>query len=108
MAILKVLTYGDPLLRMKAEKVHKVSVKVQKLVDDLFDTMYAYNGVGLAANQVGELKRIFVLDCATDENPLPKMVFINPVIVKKHGAIISKEGCLSFPDVYTDVKRYET
>jgi peptide deformylase len=108
MAILKVLTYGDPLLRQKAEKVHKVSAKIQKLVSDLFDTMYAYNGVGLAATQVGVMKRIFVLDCSTDEEPMPQMTFINPVIVKRDGAIISKEGCLSFPDVYTEVKRYNT
>jgi peptide deformylase len=108
MAVMKVLNYGDPVLRQPAEKVHKVSAKIQKLVADMFDTMYAYNGVGLAAPQVGELKRIFVLDCSTDENPMPQMVFINPVIVKKEGAIISREGCLSFPGVYTDVKRYET
>jgi len=108
MAILKVLNYGDPVLRKEAEKVLKVSAKIQKLVADMFDTMYAYNGVGLAAPQVGELKRIFVLDCSTDENPMPQMVFINPVIVKKESAIISREGCLSFPGVYTDVKRYES
>lgn len=108
MAILKVVEYGNDVLRTPAEKVHKVSAKIQKLVGDMFDTMYAYNGVGLAAPQVGELKQIFVLDCSTDENPMPKMVFINPVIVKKAGAIISREGCLSFPEVYTEVKRYET
>jgi peptide deformylase len=108
MAIRKILTYGDPLLREKAEKVHKVSAKIQKLIDDLFDTMYANNGVGLAANQIGELKQIFVLDCAMEDEPPQRRVFINPVIVKRTGAIISKEGCLSFPDVYTDVKRYET
>lgn len=106
MAVLKVVNYGEPVLRQNAEKVLKVSSKIRKLVSDMFDTMYAYNGVGLAAPQVGELKRIFVLDCSTDENPMPQMVFINPVIIKKEGAIISREGCLSFPDVYTDVKRY--
>ncbi len=108
MATLKVLNYGDPVLRKDAEKVLKVSAKIQKLVSDMFDTMYAYNGVGLAAPQVGELKRIFVLDCSTDEEPMPRMVFINPVIIKKESAIISREGCLSFPGVYTDVKRYES
>lgn len=106
MAVLKVLNYGDPVLRQPTEKVAKVSAKIQKLVSDMFDTMYAQNGCGLAASQVGELKRIFVLDCATDEHPLPKMVFINPVIIKKAGAFISREGCLSFPGVYIDVKRY--
>lgn len=108
MAVLKVVNYGEPVLRQNAEKVLKVSSKIQKLVADMFDTMYAYNGVGLAAPQVGELKRIFVLDCSTDDHPMPQMVFINPAIVKKEGAIISREGCLSFPGVYTDVKRYES
>jgi len=108
MAVLKVLTYGDPLLRKEAEKVHKVSAKIQKLISDMFDTMYAQEGVGLAAPQVGVLKRIFVLDCSTPEAPLPQMVMINPTIVKKSGAICSKEGCLSFPGVYTEVKRYDT
>ncbi|MFN8615372.1 MAG: peptide deformylase [Vampirovibrionales bacterium] len=108
MAILKVLHYGDPLLRQPTEKVHKLSAKIQKLVADMFDTMYAQNGVGLAAPQVGVLKKIFVLDCSTEDQPLPKMVMINPIIVKKSGAIVSREGCLSFPEVFTDVKRYDT
>lgn len=108
MAVLKVLKYGDPLLRKEAEKVHKVSAKVKKLVSDMFDTMYAQNGVGLAAPQVGVLKRIFVLDCTMPDEPQPQMVFINPTIVQKSGAISSKEGCLSFPGVYTEVKRYDT
>lgn len=108
MSVLKVRNYGDPVLREPCEKVLKVSSKIQRFVNDLFDTMYAYNGVGLAAPQVGELKRIFVLDCSTDDNPMPQMVFINPVIVKKEAAIISREGCLSFPGVYTDVKRYDS
>lgn len=108
MAVLKIINYGDPVLRQETEKVTKISAKIQKLIADMFDTMYAHDGVGLAAPQVGELKKIFVLDCSTDENPMPQMVFINPVIVKKQAAIISREGCLSFPGVYTDVRRYET
>jgi peptide deformylase len=108
MAVLKIVTYGDPVLREPAEKILKVSAKIQKLISDMFDTMYANNGVGLAAPQVGVSKRLFVLDCSTDEKQLLQMVFINPVIVRKQGAIVSKEGCLSFPDVYTEVKRYET
>ncbi|MEB3287552.1 MAG: peptide deformylase [Vampirovibrionales bacterium] len=108
MAILKVVEYGEDVLRKPAEKVSKVSAKIQKLVEDMFDTMYAYNGCGLAAPQVGVSKRIFVLDCSTDENPMPQMVFINPVISKKTGAVVSREGCLSFPGVYTDVKRYKS
>lgn len=107
MAVLKVLEYGDPVLRKPTEKVHKISAKVKKLVSDMFDTMYQQQGVGLAAPQVGVSKRLFVLDCTTDEKQLPQMVMINPIIVKKWGAIESKEGCLSFPGVYTMVKRYE-
>lgn len=107
MAILKVLEYGDPVLRRPTEKVTKISAKIQKLVSDMFDTMYAQQGVGLAAPQVGVSKRLFVLDCSTDEQQMPQMVMINPTIAKKWGAIESKEGCLSFPGVYTIVKRYE-
>ena len=106
MSILKVVKYGDPVLRKPTEEVHKVSAKIQKLVDDMFDTMYAENGVGLAAPQVAVSKRIFVLDCSSKENPLPAMVFINPTIIKKSGAYLSHEGCLSFPGLWTEVKRY--
>ncbi|MFM7468494.1 MAG: peptide deformylase [Vampirovibrionales bacterium] len=106
MAILKVLKYGDPRLRMPAKRVEKVSAKIQRLIKDLFDTMYALNGCGLAATQVGEPYQVFVLDCNTEEDPQPQMVFINPKIVKKEGACLSKEGCLSFPEVFTEVARY--
>ncbi|MBK8189523.1 MAG: peptide deformylase [Vampirovibrionales bacterium] len=106
MAILKIVEYGDPRLRQPTERVQKISAKIKRLVADMFDTMYANNGVGLAAPQVGELKKLFVLDCSTDDAPLPQMVMINPVLARRSGAIYSKEGCLSFPGVYTDVKRY--
>ncbi len=106
MSVLKIVKYGDPVLREPTKEIPKVSAKIQKLVHDMFDTMYANNGVGLAAPQVGESKRIFVLDCSTEEEPMPKMVFINPVLIKKEGAMVSWEGCLSFPNVFIDVKRY--
>lgn len=107
MAILKIVEYGNDVLRRPTEKVTKISAKIKALIHDMFDTMYAADGVGLAAPQVGVLKKIFVLDCSTEEKPMPQMVFINPTIVKRSGAICSKEGCLSFPGVYTEVKRYE-
>jgi len=108
MSILKVVTYGNEILRTPAKEVHKISAKIQKLIDDMFDTMYAYNGVGLAAPQVGENYRIFVVDDAGEkEFPRPR-VFINPKIVKKCGAVNSFEGCLSFPDVYINVRRCES
>lgn len=106
MSIKKVLRYGEKSLREPSKEVHKVSQKIKVLVDDLLDTMYAQNGVGLAAPQVGENYRIFVIDVSTGDEPLKPMVFINPKIIKKSGACISHEGCLSFPEAFTDVKRY--
>jgi peptide deformylase len=107
MAIRKVLRYGEPSLRQPSKEVHKVSKKITDLVRDLLDTMYAQNGVGLAAPQIGENVRVFVIDVATGNEPLNPLVFINPKIIKKSGAIKSNEGCLSFPEAYTDVKRYK-
>jgi len=107
MAIRKVLHYGEPSLREVSKEVHKVSKKITDLIRDLFDTMYAQNGVGLAAPQIGENVRVFVIDVATGNEPLSPMVFINPKIIKKSGAVKSNEGCLSFPEAYTDVKRYK-
>ena len=106
MSIRKVVKYGDPVLRETAKEVHKVSQKIKTLVDDMLDTMYAQNGVGLAAPQVGESYRIFVIDVSTNDEPLNPMVFINPKIIKKSGAVISNEGCLSFPEAFTEVRRY--
>ncbi len=106
MSIRKVVRYGEPSLREPSKEVHKVSQKVKNLVADLLDTMYAQNGVGLAAPQVGENYRIFVIDVSTNNEPLNPIVFINPKIIKKSGACISHEGCLSFPEAFTDVKRY--
>ncbi|MBR1907624.1 peptide deformylase [bacterium] len=106
MAVRKVLRYGDPILRTPSKDVHKVSKKIQELVTDLLETMYAQNGVGLAAPQIGENYRVFVIDVSTGDEPLNPIVFINPKIIKKSGAVRSHEGCLSFPEAYTDVKRY--
>jgi len=106
MSIRKVVKYGEPSLREPSKEVHKVSQKIKTLVEDMLDTMYAQNGVGLAAPQVGENYRIFVIDVSTNNEPLNPIVFINPKIIKKSGAVISHEGCLSFPEAFTDVKRY--
>ena len=107
MAIRKIVKYGEATLRQPSKEVHKVSQKIKNLVQDMLDTMYSQNGVGLAAPQIGENVRIFVIDVSTGEEPLNPIVFINPKIIKKSGACISHEGCLSFPEAYTDVKRYE-
>ena len=106
MSVKKVVKYGTPSLRQPSKEVHKVSQKIKVLVEDLLDTMYAQNGVGLAAPQIGENYRVFVIDASTGNEPLNPMVFINPKIIKKSGAVISHEGCLSFPQAYTEVWRY--
>jgi peptide deformylase len=106
MAIKKILKYGTPSLRQPSKEVHKVSKKVQEIIRDLLDTLYSQNGVGLAAPQIGENYRIFVIDTSSGDEPLNPLVFINPKIIKKSGAFVSNEGCLSFPEVYTNVRRY--
>ena len=106
MAIKKVVRYGEKTLREPSKEVHKVSQKIKNLVQDMLDTMYSQNGVGLAAPQIGENLRIFVIDVSTGNEPLNPMVFINPKIIKKSGACLSNEGCLSFPEAYTEVRRY--
>ncbi len=107
MAIKKIISYGDETLRKKSKEVSKISKKIQTLVHDLLDTMYAKNGVGLAAPQIGENLRVFVIDVSTNNEPLNPIVFINPKIIKKSGAVNSYEGCLSFPEAYTNVRRYK-
>lgn len=107
MSIKKIVKYGTPSLREKSKEVHKISKKVQILVEDLYDTLYALNGVGLAAPQIGENLRVFVIDVGTDPKTMNPITFINPKILKKEGAVNSYEGCLSFPDAYTNVRRYK-
>lgn len=106
MAVKRVLQYGEKSLREPSKEVHKVSKKIQELVQDLLETMYAKNGVGLAAPQIGVNLRVFVVDVSKNDEPLNPMVFINPKIIKKTGATVAQEGCISFPEAYTDVKRY--
>ena len=107
MSVKRVLQYGEKSLREPSKEVHKVSKKIQDLVQDLLDTMYAKNGVGMAAPQIGVNYRVFVVDVSKNDEPLNPLVFINPKIIKKSGAIIAQEGCISFPEAYTDVKRYK-
>jgi len=107
MSVRKIVKYGSDVLRQKSKEITKISKKIQVLAEDLLDTMYANNGVGLAGPQVGELLRIFVIDVSDPKGPCNPMVFINPKIIKKDGAIACNEGCLSFPDVYTYVRRYK-
>jgi len=109
MALLKVKLYGSHVLRQTAEEVQAIDDRVRQLVDNMFDTMYAEDGVGLAAPQVGISKRIFIIDVSeVDGEPKSPMVFINPKIIwKSDRTSIAEEGCLSIPGIREDVKRSE-
>lgn len=101
MALRQVRVDGDDILRKKCKEVKEVTERTRILIDDMFETMYETNGVGLAAPQVGILKRIVVID-VDYENPL---VLINPVIVEKSGEQTGDEGCLSIPGKVATVTR---
>ena len=105
MAILPVVQYPDPVLTTKTQPVKKITDGDRRLVRDMIETMYAENGVGLAANQVGILKQIFV--ASADQIRGKELVFFNPVLIKKEGSIKEFEGCLSVPEFYEPVKRFK-
>jgi peptide deformylase len=105
MAVRKIRIYGDPVLRKMAEPVEAIDDEIRELAADMLETMYANNGVGLAANQVGVLRRIIVVDTQSEEDDPGPKVFINPVIRNPKGAEVMEEGCLSIPDIRADVKR---
>ena len=106
MSIRKIVKYGDPILRQKSKEISKVSKKIKTLAEDMIDTMYANHGVGLAAVQVGELLRMFVIDVSDPNERYNPIVLINPKLIKKDTPVACSEGCLSFPEVFTDVRRY--
>jgi peptide deformylase len=103
MSILNVLEFPDPRLRTKARPVSVFDDALRQLVADMFETMYAASGVGLAATQVDRQQRLFVMDVS--ENRDQPQVLINPRILEKRGNQNEQEGCLSFPGVYANVKR---
>jgi peptide deformylase len=105
MAIRTILHYPDPRLRVKAEPVREVTPEIVRLLDDMAETMYAAPGVGLAANQIGENRRIFIVDIASEDEPSNLIEFINPEIVARQGDQTWAEGCLSFPGVTEEIKR---
>ena len=106
-----VLIWPDPRLKTKSKLVSAVDAAVRKLVDDLIETMYAQDGVGLAAPQIGAAQRIVVIDRRPQvdpDKPQQPIVLINPVLRGGKGEAIWNEGCLSVPGEFEDVKRYET
>jgi len=103
--ILDIVKYGDPVLVRRAEEFTEFDKNIQKLIDDMFETMYAATGAGLAAPQIGLSKRIFVMDCSGGKNKKQKIALINPVIEIEEGEQTGDEGCLSFPGIYFSVTR---
>ena len=106
MAKLDIITLPDPKLRLASAPLERVDDEVRKLADDMLDTMYAAPGIGLAAVQVGILKRLIVLDTAKEDAPPQPLVMVNPEIKHLGDATrVYEEGCLSIPDVRVDIER---
>jgi peptide deformylase len=103
--IYPIVKYGDPVLETPAATVTEFDDTLKKLVDDMFESMYAAHGVGLAAPQIGIGKRIAVIDVTFKEDPKSRLVLVNPEIIKKHGRQSGSEGCLSLPEFRETVSR---
>ena len=111
MAVLPITVYGDKILRKKANKVTEVDLKTIELIKNMFDTMRNANGIGLAANQVGSDKSIFVVDISQveDYEDTKPIALINPKIIERsEKKVLIEEGCLSIPDVREEVRRPES
>jgi peptide deformylase len=108
MSLLEVLLFPDERLRRVAADVKQFDERVQRLSEQMLETMYDSRGVGLAATQVNIHERIFVADCADEGNAPEPLVFINPVILERSGSVESEEGCLSIPGVTDKVMRAES
>ena len=105
MSILDIRVLGDPILRQQTKPVSAVNDDLRRLIDDMFDTMHAAKGIGLAAPQIGRTERIAVVDVEGGKQPL---ALVNPQIVSHEGSIKGEEGCLSIPDIFGDVERAAT
>ncbi len=106
MAVRDILILPDKRLRLESKPVAKVDAATRKLVEDMFETMYDAPGIGLAAIQIGEPKRIVTMDLAKKDEPREPQVFINPELVSTSGdKNIHEEGCLSIPEYYEEVER---
>ena len=107
MGVLPIVKYGNDVLRRRTEPVTVFDDGLQKLIDDMVDTMYAAPGIGLAANQVGDSRRLAVIDLSVGKRPGELHVLANPEIVETVGHISEEEGCLSVPDFTETVTRSE-
>lgn len=103
--IREIVKFPDPVLQQRAEPVTEFDADLRTLVDDMFESMYAAQGIGLAAPQVGISKRLTVLDLSFKEKPEDKIVLVNPEIIHREGKQYEEEGCLSLPDIRDKVRR---
>ena len=108
MAVIEIRKYPESVLKKKAEPVTTFDDRLQQLVDDMVETMYAAPGVGLAAPQVGISKRLAVIDISSRDEQYPLIVLINPCIIESEGEIYFEEGCLSLPEYTAKVRRAES
>lgn len=106
MSILKILSYPDERLRKIANPVFSISCNTKKIINDMFETMYFYKGIGLAATQVNINQQIIVIDLYKENKK--RLVLINPTIIQKMGSISIEESCLSIPKIYETITRSET
>src|SRR5687767_14907015 len=104
MAVLDIVKWPDPVLDTPADPVTEFDSDLEKLVSNMFETMYAAPGVGLAAVQVGVPKRLFVMDCAGGQDPQQRIVLVNPEVLRVEGAQNCDEVCLTFPGIFTPVE----
>ena len=105
----KILTLPDPILRKTSEPVEKIDKKIKNLMDDMLETMYAAPGIGLAAVQIGILKRIIVIDLSKEGEKKKPIFIVNPEIISKSSDLVSyEEGCLSIPNQFAEVERPNT
>lgn len=103
--ILKVVKYPEPVLSQPGEPVTEFDDKLREFVADMFETMYAAHGIGLAAPQVGVSKRVTVVDLSSGKEPEQKLVLVNPEIIFREGKQYEEEGCLSFPEIHEKIQR---
>lgn len=105
MSVLDIHVLGSPVLRQETTPVSGVTDDLRRLIDDMFETMYAARGIGLAAPQVGRRERVTVIDVSRDRSAGQPIALINPEIVLEEGSARGEEGCLSIPEVFGDVDR---
>jgi peptide deformylase len=110
LSVLPVYTYDQAVLRKKAKPVRGIEPGLVRLVEDMFETMHQASGIGLAANQVGSLQRVIVVDvsCMEETKDLAPLAMLNPEMIHEEGSWSMEEGCLSIPDIREEVERAET